>query len=463
MIRFYDSVARSSEHCFIPLSVQLFTKRKNTLLVCESHPLIQTLFESLLLESCPQFVASLRGHSEEHKEEDAGGDALDSLRVFDARTHKAEWTNRWALSKKSTHILYDIRYLLSIEHFMSYLCLESRHDPLPRFWKHQMNLLSTFQDSKWQHRQSGRDHVLQDDQSMINVLRLDSSLSGTNHRYILHGLHVLFTNIKGGTPRSGTATNHSQSNLERASAMVLDAMLYGLSLIVQRPMDHFAARFPDRMEVDEEAAGNTHAVTMRLDNCDGGHVECRYFRTDRDDFSLISNLSKLLIHLAKVLEDHRGWTFSELMDRLRARHRDRNGGQELGEEVVFCWLDLSLQFVAVLNHFHADLLKKNGGVLATLIFNIEKANFFSLFMSHHFFHVASHATELLGPSNFMALLFHRHGIYHWFCRHRVQLQCSDERVSASDLAALSADTATGWRHWMDSSRVQKVWSRFGYL
>lgn len=290
------------------------------------------------------------------------------------------------------------------------------------------------------------------------VLRLDTSVTGSNHRYLLRGLHVLFTNISSANKDTAEKPDNESTDLRTAIDMVLDAMLYGLQLLDKKPFDHFAAYFPERMEVDEQSTGNAHTVTMKLNNCDGGELECPYFRTDRDDFSLIQHLSKLLIHLAKMLEYHIGWSFNELIQSLKSRHRETSDGKELDEGVVLRWLDSSVQFMAVFNHSHSDLFKRNGDALATMFFNMEKARFFTLFVSHHFYHMANHATEWLGPSNFMTLLFHRHGIYHWFATSRTQLSCSDDRVTASQLEALAADSVTGWRHWMDSQRVQKVWS-----
>ena len=79
---------------------------------------------------------------------------------------------------------------------MEYICFHSNYNPLDHFWKRLLNMLATYQHSKYQHRQSGREHIEMEDQTMVNILRLDSTIIGTNHRYLLNGLKQLFNKLK---------------------------------------------------------------------------------------------------------------------------------------------------------------------------------------------------------------------------------------------------------------------------
>ena len=60
--------------------------------VCESHRLIETLYDVQLLESCPAFIASWHAHHSAAETKSADNDTELSLELFDAAQHKAEWT-----------------------------------------------------------------------------------------------------------------------------------------------------------------------------------------------------------------------------------------------------------------------------------------------------------------------------------------------------------------------------------
>ena len=106
---------------------------------------------------------------------------------------------------------------------------------------------------------------------------------------------------------------------------------------------------------------------MKLSNLDNGYLECPYFRADRDDYTLTLNLSKCLSNIGQLWCDESGGTFNDLINALKNKF-----GDTLDDDNIFYWIDFSLQFISAFNQFHSDLLRKNGGIFATMIYNMTK-------------------------------------------------------------------------------------------
>eukprot|EP01084_Bolivina_argentea_P033006 61075_1 len=169
-----------------------------------------------------------------HNNNNNNNNNIETLEIFNPNIHKTKWTSQWMLSKKSTHCLYDIRYLLSIKNFMEYICFKSSFEPMKHFWIRLLNLLSTNTHSKYQHRQCGKQHILMEDQTMVNILRLEHTINGTNHRYLLNSLNNLFNNIK-----------NDKIKINKVLNMLENVLHYGLNMINKKPYDNFDLYFPN--------------------------------------------------------------------------------------------------------------------------------------------------------------------------------------------------------------------------
>ena len=180
MCKTYGDTERKSRHQFVGLTVQFFTIDPIAK-VCETHGLFTAVIDAFMRLSCPEFAHQLNALNKDKE-------VMNALQLF--ATNEAQYKINWdiALNSGTQHIVYDERYLFSVDAMMDYLLFNPNNGGFELFWKRYINMVSTVQNSISYYRRH-REHIEYEDRRVINYLRFELNMFFANQRIILNGLY----------------------------------------------------------------------------------------------------------------------------------------------------------------------------------------------------------------------------------------------------------------------------------
>eukprot|EP01083_Nonionella_stella_P309159 1093776_1 len=406
LCRTYGETKRSSRHQFLGLTVQFLTIDP-IVEICQTHDLFTIVLDTYMKLTCPPF-----------------DDTMDSMKAFTG--HETQFKTDWEIATKpgANHVVFDQRYLLSVDVMMEYLVFNTDDT----FWRRYVMMMAVIQNSLCTHRRH-TDHIEFEDRNIINYLRFELNMFFANQRVMLNGLYQCITRHK--------QTDKYTKGLD----LLIDIMYYGLRLIDKTTDNPIVLD-----ETEQKEADDVGEIKMKLSNFDGGYLnDFAYFRTDRDRVSLVLPLSRFIMNISALYTEITSESFEQLMRRLFDKYSDKDSHLNA---YISNWIDYSLRFITIFDQFHADLWIKNGDTFRTTIYNYERSDFCYVFYGAQFSLLQSFAVQIMSPSNLLTLILHRYCLHNWFALNEVAVSAAHSDLNTYD--------QTGWKHWCDARRTLKM-------